>query len=140
MSGAQLDKLMALEKQAAETQKALEGVNNDRQKSEAEKKVGDLREALEGLKPSDDKVNDAATALHAASNWNQNGDRHDPLHGMYIPPIEYTKGVGNAIKVLQAKIQEIILKDALLDKDEAVPPRYKKLVEEYYRVLSEDLR
>ena len=44
------------------------------------------------------------------------------------------------IEVLQAKIQEVILKDALLDKDEAVPPQYKTLVEEYYRVLSEDLR
>jgi hypothetical protein len=49
-------------------------------------------------------------------------------------------GVNRAIVALQSKIQDLILKDALLDKDEAVPPKYRKLVEEYYRVLSEDLR
>ncbi len=57
-----------------------------------------------------------------------------------MPPQEYTEGVPKVVQVLQAKIQEVILKDALLDKDEAVPPRYKALVEEYYRLLSEDLR
>ena len=44
------------------------------------------------------------------------------------------------VEVLQAKIQEVILRDALLDRDENVPPQYKALVEEYYRLLSEDLR
>jgi hypothetical protein len=44
------------------------------------------------------------------------------------------------VQELQAKIQDIILKDVLLNKDEAVPPQYKAFVEEYYRVLSEDLR
>ena len=44
------------------------------------------------------------------------------------------------MQALQAKIQDIILRDILLDKDEPVPPQYKALVEEYYRVLSDDAR
>ena len=38
------------------------------------------------------------------------------------------------------RIQEAILASALMDSDDAVPAEYKPLVEEYYRVLSEDLR
>jgi len=34
----------------------------------------------------------------------------------------------------------MILKDILLDKDEPVPPQFKGLVEQYYRVLSDDAR
>jgi hypothetical protein len=140
LAGPQLDKLMALEKQAAEAQKALESVNNDRQKGDAEKKVADLREAVDALQPGDPKLSEAAAAMRQGGSWTHQDDKHDPRFGMYVPPVDYTGGVDRTIKVLQAKIQEIILKDALLDKDEAVPPQYKKLVEEYYRVLSEDLR
>ena len=41
---------------------------------------------------------------------------------------------------LQTMIQEAILDRALLAPDENVPPGYEKMVEEYYRALSEDLR
>ena len=133
---------MALEKQAAETQKALDAVNNDRQKAEAEKKVTELREGLEGLQPADPKVAEAAARLRPGTGggWHRREEPHDPRKGAYVPPQEYAEGVPKVIEVLQAKIQEVILKDALLDKDEAVPPQYKALVEEYYRLLSEDLR
>jgi hypothetical protein len=137
----QLDRLMALEKQAADAQKALDKVDNDGQKGEAEKKVGELREAVEGLQPADAKFADAAETLRRGTgDWRKRQEPHDPRLGAYVPPQEYTEGVPKVVQVLQAKIQEIILKDALLDKDEAVPPQYKTLVEEYYRVLSEDLR
>ena len=63
-----------------------------------------------------------------------------PCRELIVPPKGYEVGVRLVLRALQAKIQEMILKDALLDKDEAVPPQYKKLVEEYYRVLSEDIR
>jgi hypothetical protein len=137
----QLDRLLALEKQAAEAQKALESASGERQKAEAEKKVTDLREALAGVRPSDPRLAEAAAALRPGTGtWRPRPEPHDPRLGAYVPPQEYTEGVPRVIKVLQAKIQEVILKDALLDKDEAVPPQYKALVEEYYRVLSEDLR
>jgi hypothetical protein len=144
----ELEKLMAAEKQAAETQKALHSVKNEQQKAEAEKKVTDLRDAMDKLGAGDTKLQEAAQALQNALN----SERTNPGHGwaapsrphdradLYVPPKNYDAGVIVAIKALQAKIQELILKDALLDKDEAVPPQYKKLVEEYYRILSEDVR
>ncbi|HEV3449252.1 MAG TPA: hypothetical protein VG099_31740 [Gemmataceae bacterium] len=139
----QLEKLVAAEKQAAETQKTLNSVANDQQKAEAEKKMTDLRESVEALKAMDGKIGEAAASLtdalrpDAANTWNSGG--RTP-RGNYKPPVLYVNGVNRAIVALQSKIQDLILKDALLDKDEAVPPKYRKLVEEYYRVLSEDLR
>ena len=44
------------------------------------------------------------------------------------------------ILALQAKIQEIMLENALVERTGPVPPQYKNLVEDYYRVLSQDLR
>jgi DNA repair exonuclease SbcCD ATPase subunit len=139
----QLEKLIATEKQAAEAQKALNAVANDQQKAEAEKKMLELRDGVDSLKAMDAKIDEAsqglADAVRAGSSntWNSGG--RTP-RGMYRPPVAYVNGVNRTIVALQAKIQDLILKDALLDKDEAVPPKYKKLVEEYYRVLSEDLR
>jgi DNA repair exonuclease SbcCD ATPase subunit len=141
----QLEKLLAAEKQAAETKKTLDGVNNDRQKTEAEKKVADLRDTLNGIKNADGKLAEATDALDQAirggnpSAW-QKREPHDPRLGAYVPPHEYDDNIRRAIQALQAKIQDIILKDILLDKDEPVPPQYKALVEEYYRVLSDDAR
>lgn len=140
----QLAKLIAAEKQAAATQQALDAVNNERQKAEAEKKVADLRDALEALRPADAKLAEATTALtvamQAGGGWKPRDQRSHPSEGAYVPPIEYTESVQSTVKALQARIQEIILADAVLDRDEPVPPQYKALVEEYYRILSEDLR
>jgi hypothetical protein len=142
LTGPQLDRLMALEKQAADAQKALESVNSDRDKAEAEKKVADLRDALDPMQ-KEGKLAEAADKLDAAARngatWSHR-EPHDPRFGAYVPPVELDDNVRGVVQALQARIQEIILKDALLNKDEAVPPQYRKLVEEYYRVLSEDLR
>jgi len=141
----QLEKLLAAEKQAAETKKSLDGVNNDRQKTEAEKKVADLRDTLNGIKNADGKLAEATDALDQAirggnpSAW-QKREPHDPRLGAYVPPHEYDDNIRRAMQALQAKIQDIILRDILLDKDEPVPPQYKALVEEYYRILSDDAR
>jgi hypothetical protein len=142
LAGPQLDKLMALEKQAAETQKALESVNTEKQKAEADKKVTELREAIQAQQGNDPKLSEAANQLGpGGATWRRHDEvRPNGNHGMYVPPVTYEHAVPEIIKLLQGKIQEIILKDALLDKDEAVPPQYKKLVEDYYRILSEDLR
>jgi hypothetical protein len=140
----QLEKLLAAEKQAAETKKMLDDVNNDRQKAQAEKKVAELRDALDALKDADAKLAEATDALDQAVRGNpsawQKREPHDPRRGAYVPPREYDDNVRRAIQALQAKIQDIILKDILLDKDEPVPPQFKALVEEYYRVLSDDAR
>ena len=41
---------------------------------------------------------------------------------------------------MKGRIQQLVVDRALMERDEAVPPRYKTLVEDYYRVLSQDLR
>ena len=64
-----------------------------------------------------------------------------PRAGLFTPPVSQTRTQsGEFSKALQAKIQELILNDALVDRDGAVPPGYKDKVEDYFRVLSEDLR
>ena len=138
----QLERLMAAEKQAADTQKALSSVANEQAKAEAEKKMTDLRETMEALQTSDGTLADAAQALAQATQQggNQWASSVGPTRGIYRSPVVYGDAVTRTIQALQSRIQELILKDALLDKDEAVPPRYKKYVEEYYRTLSEDLR
>jgi hypothetical protein len=60
--------------------------------------------------------------------------------GVVSPPIVYTDNVDRVIRALQAQIQEMILAEAQVDRDVAVPPQYKTLVDDYYRALSEDLR
>jgi hypothetical protein len=72
-----------------------------------------------------------------AGHWEANDD--DPRGG-YVPPQEYLNGLRRTIEALQATIQEIVLNESQLDRDGAVPPEYKRYVEDYYRVLSEDLR
>jgi hypothetical protein len=49
-------------------------------------------------------------------------------------------GLRKVTGTLQTMIQEAILDRALLAPDDAVPPGYEKMVEQYYRALSEDLR
>jgi hypothetical protein len=141
----QLERLVALEKQAAEAQKALGLVSSEREKAEAEKRVSDLGNALEGLRSPDGKLAEAAAALAASVRngtgaWLRRQAPHDPRLGAYVPPHEYDENLRRVIQALQVQIQETILRDALLDRDEAVPPQYRGLVEEYYRFLSEDLR
>lgn len=138
----QLERLMAAEKQAADTQKALDAVANEQGRAEVEKKMTDLRETMDTLKAGDDTLADAASALAAATQqggtqWNSIGSTP---RGKYKSPVMYGVAVTRTLQALQSRIQELILQDALLDKDEAVPPQYKKHVEAYYRTLSEDLR
>ena len=60
--------------------------------------------------------------------------------GFRLPPVGYNDGVATVILALQAKIQEMVLDSALVERNGPVPPQYKNLVEDYYRVLSQDLR
>jgi hypothetical protein len=140
-----LDRLIAAEAQAAEAQKALHSVRNESQKAEAEKTLTDLARALAKLGDSDGPLRPAAEALQRASQLGAGGwsgpERLDSARaGFYSPPVNQADAVRAVVAALQAQIQEIILNDALVDRDGAVPPQYKGLVEDYYRILSQDLR
>jgi Domain of unknown function (DUF4175) len=140
-----LQQLLAAEKQADEARKALESVSSEARKAEAEKAVADLARTVGSLRSGDGPLRQAAESLSQATQpsgtnaWNP-PKKTGPRPGFYTPPISYTKAVGEVAKALQARIQELILTDALVDRDGPVPPGYKEKVEDYFRVLSEDLR
>jgi hypothetical protein len=140
-----LQQLLAAEKQAEDTRKALESVASAGQKLEAEKALADLAQTVQALKSGDSSIRQAAEALGQLTQSSPNNSWAAPQHqgvrpGLFTPPISYTKGVGEVAKALQARIQALILNEALVDRDGPVPPGYKQKVEDYFRVLSEDLR
>src|SRR5262249_53273180 len=130
--------------QAARTQDALNSVANSSQQAQAEQQMTNLLRTMEGLKVSDGPLSQATTALsrtlQGRVSWGSGGRVNDARTGFRTPPVVYVQGVQQVAQALQAKIQEMILSDALLDRDGAVPPQYKALVEDYYKALSEDLR
>jgi hypothetical protein len=141
-----LEQLLAAERKAAEVQKALDSVSDPAGKAEAEKALSDLAQAMASLQPGDGPLRDAADALEHASQMASGTDGWVPPKqlgtrpGLFRPPVATTNAVRGVLRTLQARIQELILNDALVDRDGAVPPGYKEMVEDYFRLLSEDLR
>ena len=114
----------------------------DRQRNDVLKKLGDLRGRMNSLAANDGSLRVAANALSAAlegDSWNA-GNWLRARPGYYSLPKRYPTAIERAAQVLQARIQEIILKEAILDRDQPVPEQYRRQVEEYYKTLSEDLR
>jgi Domain of unknown function (DUF4175) len=140
-----LQQLLATERKAADVQKALESASSEAKKAEAEKALSELAKAGESLKPGEGPLRQATEALSQAALGGTTGWAPPPKKigdraGLFTPPISQTNAVREFSKALQAKIQELILNDALVDRDGAVPPGYKDKVDDYFRVLSEDLR
>ena len=115
------------------------------QQAEAEKAVSDFAQRLEQLAPGDGSLEAAAEKLSSGTQaggagWAHHDNSGSGQGGYFIPPVRYSEGVGTAILALQARIQEIMLENALVERNGPVPPQYKSLVDDYYRVLSQDLR
>ena len=107
----------------------------------------DLAGVVDKLAPGDGPLRQAAEKLHDAIRSNHTGvlppSRQElaPAPAVIGPPsVGYNDSVAAVTLALQAKIQEIILDNELAERDGPVPPRYKEMVEDYYRVLSQDLR
>jgi hypothetical protein len=144
-----LDQLLAAERQAAQTQEALRSARDEADMAKAEQAVADLLKTVDSLKPGSTGNRPLASATDTLAQsvqhhggWSRpsGGDFRPDGKPTWVPPRAYTNGVQDVIVALQSTIQEMILKDALQARDEPVPPRYKTMVEDYYRVLSEDLR
>ena len=86
-----------------------------------------------------DKLN-RALAPGASRNWRKDDSQAPQGTGFFIPPSDFTDSLHQVVLALQSKIQQLVLDQALMERDQSVPPRYKTLVEDYYRVLSQDLR
>ncbi len=142
----QLDRLRAQEKLAARAQEQLSAVRNGAQQAQAEQALANLARGLETLASGDAALREATDRLNqvlgpgANREWRRDDARAPQGSGLFIPPTDFTEGLRQVSLALQARIQQLVLDQALMERDEAVPPRYKTLVEDYYRVLSQDLR
>ena len=142
----QLERLLAAEKQAALLQERLRSNEQPLQQAEAEKAMIELAGVVDKLAPGRGPLRQAAEKLLSAIQSNHTGvlpprlEENKPGHSELRRSVGYNDSVAAVIFALQAKIQEIMLKSALADRDGPVPPRYKEMVEDYYRVLSQDLR
>jgi hypothetical protein len=142
----QLERLLAAEKQAAQLQERLRSMRQPSHLAEVEKGVAELSDLVDKLAPGQGSMRQAADRLNSAIHGAHTGvltrsDRVvDDATGYYVPPTGYNDGLLAVTLALQARIQEIILDSALADRDGRVPPRYREMVDDYYRVLSQDLR
>jgi hypothetical protein len=141
-----LDKFLAVEKQAAQAQEQLGSVRTGNQRAQAERTLAELARQVDDLATSEGPLRAAADRLNravgpgASHTWRENETQAPEGTGLFIPPIDYTESVRAVAVALQARIQQLVLDRALMERDQAVPPRYKTMVEDYYRVLSQDLR
>ncbi|MFI5454522.1 MAG: DUF4175 family protein [Isosphaerales bacterium] len=142
----ELERLLAAEKQAALLLERLRSAQQPSHRAEAQKGMAELAEVVDKLAPGEGPLRQAVDKLRSAIQSSHTGvlprvdESEQGPGGFRLPSVGSNDGVATVILALQAKIQEIILDNALADRDGPVPPRYKELVEDYYRVLSQDLR
>ena len=142
----QLDRFLAAEKQAARVQDQMSSVKSGAQQAEVERGLSDLARSLESIASAEGSLREAADELNraigpgASREWRRVEDKAPSSSGLFIAPTNYTESVRGVVLGLQSRIQQLVLDRALMERDQAVPPRYKTLVEDYYRVLSQDLR
>ncbi len=137
-----LEALLDAEKKAVELLNKLKQPVAEDQRPEIEQKMGELRRALGPLRGIDPNLEREANALADAIESGASGRViWAPIRQGYVDPPElYPLTIQRVARALRARIQELILKDAILDQDQPVPDQYRRHVEEYLRTLSEDLR
>ena len=145
-AGPQLERLLEAERAAAALQERLRTVRQSSQQAGIERALGELAERIDRLSPREgplrqagDRLGNAARSGHAGG-WGGNEIVKEGEASYMVAPTVYTETLAAVIAALQANIQEMIIENALVERNGPVPPEYKKLVEDYYRVLSQDLR
>ncbi len=154
-----LEQLLEAEQQAAEVLRRMLQSRSEAERQLARSQLDELERTLDPLAGGDQRLAKAMDAMrgrgdveesadegtnrsrNASSTFERAGDvqasaeaRLDESDRVMVT------GLRRVTNVLQTMIQEAVLDRALLDPDDAVPPGYQKMVEEYYRALSEDLR
>jgi hypothetical protein len=137
-----LEALMAAEKEASELQKDIDSDLPGRQRTEIDKRISDLQSKLNSIGDKDGALQKIAKNMtETLQAGNGGGEKWKQVRpGYYHVPQYYPTAIDRVVHDLQVRIQEIILKDAVLDQDQPVPEKYRKHVEQYYKTLSEDLR
>jgi phage terminase large subunit-like protein len=145
-AGPQLERLLAAEKEAAAIHGRLRSLRQGSQQTGVERALGELAARVDRLSPGEGPLRQAADRFAGATRtghvggWSRAENAKDGEPSYFVPPTEYTETLAAVIAALQAKIQEMIVENTLVERNGPVPPEYKKLVEDYYRVLSQDLR
>jgi hypothetical protein len=134
-----LAEIVEFDRRAAELADRLKELKTDGQITEWHRDAAELARDLEKA-----GLNDAAAAfrdLFAAGGW------HDAagswrwavgLHDFRVAPEGYYNGINVVVRRIQDRIQDLLMKDIVSDRDEATPPEFRELVERYYEVLSKD--
>jgi hypothetical protein len=152
-----LEQLIAAEEQAAEMLREMLESRGEAERAMARAKSAKLDQTLDPLAAGDQRLAQAQDAMHGRGLPDASDTESDGQHpsGMFrqagesssSPEAQFDEsdqvlvtGLRKVTRTLQTMIQEAILDRAMLAPDEAVPPGYEKMVEEYYRALSEDLR
>ena len=128
----ELAAMVELDKRVAELTAKLKTIKTDAEIAEWRRLAAALVRDLEKA-----GLTEAATALadaFEAGGWDW-GVGHRLLPGR--PRADHDRAQSVTI-LLQAKIQNLILKDMASARDEATPPEFKELIERYYEVLSKE--
>ena len=128
----ELTALVELDRRVAELTAKLTTITTDAEIAEWRRLANDLVRDLEKA-----GLTDAATALvnaFEAGSWHWGvGNEH-----FRVAPVGFAIALNSVSVALQAKIQNLILKDMASARDEATPPQFKELVERYYEVISKE--
>jgi hypothetical protein len=152
-----LEQLIEAEQRAAAMLRELLKSQSEAERAMARARLDEFDRTLDPLAAGDRRLAEAQKAMRGlgradATDANSDGQRpsgmfrrageanSNPEAQFDEPDQLLVTGLREVTSVLQTMIQEAILDRALLAPDEAVPPGYEKMVEEYYRALSEDLR
>ena len=123
MGPVRLAELKKAEQQAASLLKELRRANTPAEQAMVAAETGQFAESIAPLARDDLELAEAIETL--------------PQFG--TAPTVLDETLRKVDKVLQQRIQEAILSGTLQQASGAVPPQYTEMVEEYYRVLSEDI-
>jgi hypothetical protein len=153
-----LDKLMAAEEQAAQMLGQMLESRSESERAMVRSKLDELDQTLDPLAKTDPRLAQAQDSLQRSASgqaadtdqtvqsstsaiFERAGDVESSSDARFEHSDQLlVTGLRNVTDTLQTMIQETILDRALLAPDAAVPPGFEKIVEEYYRALSEDLR
>ena len=134
-----LGELIALEKQAAELREGLGKLSSQTEISEWHRQAEAFTRGLAGQQAGGDAADGLIEAMQGAGWGGGSRDWNWRRVGLYYAgPAAYDSHLNTVVQELQNQIHELLLSDMIAAGDEAVPPEYKKLVELYFQLLSQN--
>jgi hypothetical protein len=146
MGPARLEQLTNAEKRAAELIKSLRRATGPAERAMVQAGASEFAESIRSLTNADDELAAATeTILRSQGVSSPNAPTVNTFADSETStrfgsaPTTLADGLRNVDEILQRRIQEAILSGAIHQPVGAVPPEYSKMVEDYYRKLSEDV-